>query len=412
MTSIHSKKTTKIIRIWRLLKSKINICAITIWRIVLAVRASLSAEGENMRFFIKRYFYTAFSDDNKDLYHNLIVKFPDINDSFFPHPMFDTNQRPNLNHMGTYYKLLFYKTFISTIKENDVFFRDNGINPIDILWSEKNIPCATLPDQIIVEHGWLPRSSYQISTKGANSRGAIARTREVGFIERIGGQKNVLEKISNLRSCIHYKSLSEYTDLPLEYIVAPLQTGDDLNLKYSGTIFERYHNLPNSSLKFGQAFINHIESSKLPFPVIFTQHPADHSQLDYHISRTDNRFISNRFGLRTIDLLAASKRCKGIISINSNVIHEALCLGIPCCCLGRLLWNDTDSPPLPSTITELINKLDTNILDDALILEYLAKILSFQWYLSDFQNPMIILNMLQQKDLAIPLEIRRKFAFS
>ena len=406
------KKPAGIIRIRQFLRSKISICIRAIERVVLTVRASLSAEGAPMRIFIKRYFYTAFPDDNRELYKNLITKFPDVNDSFFPHPMFDTNNRPDLNSLGTYYKFLFYKTFIGTIKGNDAFFKDNGVKPMDILWSEKNIPYANLSDQLIVEHGWLPRSSYQISSNGANSRGAVAGTGQVGFIDKLGGQEKLQQKISSLRTSFLHRPLSSRLDLPPEYIVAPFQTGDDLNLKFSGTIFEQYYNIPDSTRKFGQAFINYVEENILPFPVLFTQHPADHSHPNYQISKKANRFISHQSGLRTIDLIAAQNRCKGIITVNSNVIHEGLCLEIPCCCLGRLLWSDADSAPLPTTIAELIDALETNVLDNNRALEYLAKLLSFQWYLSDFQNPMIVLKILQHGDAVIPLDIRKQFGFS
>ncbi len=377
---------------------------------IQAVYAVLFSDKEALKKTLKKYYPRVYPDDPVDLYGALPVKFPTVKDDFFPHIMHPTVQTPLRNRAGMQYKFLFYRTFMAAVQDNEELFRKRLSGPVDILWSEKNIPYAMSADFIVVEHGWIPRSSYQISRTGSNSRGAAARAQPGIFAEKIGGRQEVLKRIATTKAGFATRPLDTDTaGLPSQYIVAPLQTGDDFNLKFSGTEFAQYYNIDNATKKFGQAFINCIEQYSLPYPVVFTQHPADHSSPDYRISGSGNMFLPHTSGIRTIDLVAATECCKGVITVNSNVAHEVLCFDLPCCALGRLVWAEECKPPLPSSIDAFIESLDSKPLRTDAVLDYIAKLLSYQWYLSDLQNPLIVLEILQRCDEIVPLDARKKY---
>ncbi|TDX59272.1 hypothetical protein [Orenia marismortui] len=364
------------------------------------------------KYIVRKLYYMLHKDykdeHSKEVYDELLVKFPRAKKLFFPHIMHPTEINKKSNKQGNKYIFLFYKIFIDTLLQNKDLFMNN-IDRIDIIWSEKNLRHCKSEKKLIIEHGWLPRSSYQISSLGANFRSHISSQPFGKFTNLIGGKREVIRKINKLIKSNTY-SLKNINDIPNQFIVVPLQTGNDLNLLHSGTQFRKYYGKSNSTKKFGQALIDFIEHFNLPYPVIFTQHPADSFQGNYEVNHK-NLFITNNSKLKTIDLIRLRNRCKGVISVNSNVIHEAICYNIPCCVMGRLLWHENTSSPFISDIENFIKNLNKKPLDSSYIIEYIAKLLSYQWYISDFQNPHIILEILKNNDNIVPIQIRRKYSY-
>jgi hypothetical protein len=46
------------------------------------------------------------------------------------------------------------------------------------------------------------------------------------------------------------------------------------------------------------------------------------------------------------------------------------------------------------------------------VLEYLAKLFCYQWFLSDFQNPLIVKEIISKSETIIPFQIRQKYSVS
>jgi len=357
------------------------------------------------RRVLETVYYTAmkkYSDEGSDPYCGGNIKFPVAKNCHIPHIMFPTEIGKNGSRTGNHYLFLFFKTLIQTIEAYPSFFND--LTPVDIVWSEKQKKWSTQEKCLVVEHGWLPRSSYQIGEGGANGRSAPENRDD--YIDIYGGKQFLIERLKKLRSTFYILQQQNYIVGSNEYIVVPLQTGTDLNLRDSLTDFSKYYGKDNATELFVKDFISYVNNIDLPFRIFFTQHPTDKKKYDLDLRQNDFFYTSDS-GISTLELIRGEK-CKGVLSVNSNVIHEALCLNIPCCVLGRLFWREADRTPFindPSNffLTEKI----VRPFDDVSILSYLAKLLCYQWYLADLQNPAIVREILLNNKNMVPASIRK-----
>lgn len=350
----------------------------------------------------------SYGKEKKNLYQDLPVKFPKLEKVFLPHVMYPTEVDKSRNRTGTHYVFLFFKTMIQTIEQYPDFFA--GISPLDMFWSEKNLPFETQSRRLIVEHGWLPRNSYQIAATGANGRGAPAKLDSgESYLHIIGGEEVLIGKLKLLETA-YYSTNPQVPDFIADknFIVVPMQLGNDLNLRDSTTKFSTHYGKENATDRFVVDFVKTVNELDLPYPVYFTQHPVDKEERNITLRKGD-RFIRSGSGLSTLDLIR-QPGCLGIISVNSNVVHEALCLDVPCCVLGRLFWREDQESPFDKDPVHFFSRIPVRPHTNPIVMEYLAKLLCYQWYLSDLQNPLILREIILYLGEVVPLQVRKRLS--
>lgn len=208
-------------------------------------------------------------------------------------------------------------------------------NVLSIVWNGRGY--ATRGPRVYCEHGWLPRSDYQISHRGINADShaapfawngaALSPTQDAALDAHIAA-------IKSTSHAGHYRYMQagglEDIALPQAFLLVPLQIETDTNI---------VRHVP-AGLRTMQAFIDHLSACDPPWPMIFKQHPAD--------ARTVNRHLRLRLRRRqdllwpqsrgNIHQMLAGGRCKGIITLNSNVAHDGLLWDVPAVVLGRNVW--------------------------------------------------------------------------
>lgn len=371
----------------------------------------LSAISQIGRKLLEQVYYScmpSYGQDGSDPYSDLPVKFPVLREYFLPHVMYATEVDKTRNRVGMQYMFLFFKTLIHTLQQYPQFFDD--LPPTDLFWSEKRAHEGLNSRRLIAEHGWLPRSGYQISGCGANGRGAPPELNSAdSYLKILGGNDNVRCRLQRLNE-VYYSNLPKapIIDFTNEYIVVPMQVGNDLNLRDSSTKFSKYYGDDNSTQLFAADLIATITGLDLPYPVYFTQHPVDRGNHKIELRKHDRLFTSTS-GVPTLSLIR-NPHCRGMISVNSNMVHEALCLNIPCCVLGRLYWREGQASPFESDPVKFFSDTLLRPHDNPVVLNYLAKLLCHQWHLTDLQNPLIIRDIILNDSSLIPFQVREKFS--
>ena len=360
---------------------------------------------------LEKLYYTAmpsYAKEGVNPYSDLFVKFPRLEKVFLPHVMCPTEVDKSRNRTGMHHVFLFFKVLIQTIQQYPDFFLD--IPAMDMFWSEKNLASGTQSHRLVVEHGWLPRNSYQIAQTGANGRGAPAQLEaEESYLKIIGGAETLKNKLKLLQDAF-YAAKSHLPEFVAEkdFVVVPMQLGNDLNLRDSSTNFSMHYGKKDATELFVLDFVNAVNGYDLPCAVFFTQHPVD--RICHVVDlRAGDRFIQTGCGISTLDLIR-HPRCVGVISVNSNVVHEAICLNIPCCVLGRLYWREQEVSPFETDPKNFCTSPQIFPHDNPSIMEYLSKLLCNQWYLTDFQNPLILRELFLNLGSVVPYRIRERLA--
>lgn len=298
---------------------------------------------------------------------------------------------------GANAKTLFFTQFARTVQANPDLFND--IEHTTVLWSEQFLSDEAKP--LVVEHGWLPRINYQISPNGANARSHVQFDSSQDFLSKLG--------LENLEACkrkarhfVRPKAvdIEGLTDKP--FCVIPLQGGTDFNLKFSESGFDHIFGQDKANDKLAAALIERSHAEAKGMRLIITEHPTKKCQLSERPKLPDDAiFVAASQGIRSIDL-AAHSHCQGVISVNSNLMHEAMLFDKPICSYGRLMFTQEDKPVF-STITELLNAAETSRgLED----QYLAMLFLNQWEISDVMDPMILRSLLMLRENATPWELR------
>lgn len=187
------------------------------------------------------------------------------------------------------------------------------------------------------EHGWLPRWHYQISPSGINAEHHRAPYRWDGqplAAERLEALERHLAEIRRHSpggpSSYMQTGAPALDDLPEDFLLVPLQMEWDTNIQ---------RHVP-SELRRMQGLVDHVSASDPPFPIVFKQHPADHRrgdrQLQLRMRRPADLLRGHRAG--NIHQLLKSGRCRGIVTLNSNVAHDGLIWDVPSIVLGRNVW--------------------------------------------------------------------------
>lgn len=371
----------------------------------------LSAIKQISRKSLEQFYYRSmpsYGQEGPNPYSDLALKFPVLKEYFLPHVMYPTEVDKSRSRVGMHHMFLFFKTLIQTLQQYPQAFED--LPPTDLFWSEKRMNEGLNSRRLIAEHGWLPRSGYQISNCGANGRGAPPELASGdSYLKILGGKENVCCRLERMNKvyCSNIPKLATI-DSQNAFIVAPMQLGNDLNLRDSSTKFSRHFGNDNSTQLFVDDFVATINDYDLPFPVYFTQHPIDGENRKIELRKND-RFFPSGEGVSTLSLIHNS-RCQGMISVNSNMVHEALCLNVPCCALGRLYWREGQDSPFEQDPVKFFSNPQLKPHDNPVVLDYLAKLLCHQWYLTDLQNPLIVRELILDDGTNVPYQIRKNFS--
>jgi hypothetical protein len=346
---------------------------------------------------------------------------------------------------GAFFRHLLYSTIFHTLKQYGALFAD--LEPVILQWGDYRLPqdrccrhglfsvakrtingggalCANRePDSlkpatgndfpgrrvIYAEHGWLPRSTYQLSSHGCNSRNHIKFSGDRDYIRLIGGYEHLERLKRNLRASFgDSRALgAHYGEQPFFLVALQPKTGNNLDFLTPGAPLARNCQQGRFSAELGQALIDHVESVPSSCRIIFTQHPGDLSQNHYRVC-SGNMVVYAGQGPSTIDLVRHGN-CRGVIAINSNILHEALLWERPTLALGALQAEPSAESPFSGDLqsffrAEGVIKSSTELGD-----QYLAMLCAYQWTLSDLQEPLIVREILRDVDGLVPCVVRREY---
>jgi glycosyltransferase involved in cell wall biosynthesis len=242
---------------------------------------------------------------------------------------------------------------------------------------------------LFCEHGWLPRSWYQISKRGINADSHAAPFSWNGV--PLNAAQNAaldahLEAIKAASFSGYYRYMEARTTpaegLPPEFLLVPLQIEADTNIVR--------HAPPR--LRTMQALIDRVAAADPPWPVIFKQHPADARRSGRHLQlrlrrRQDMIWLHAR---GNVHQMLNSGRCRGILTINSNVAHDGLLWDVPAIVLGANLWPRTGAHrPFLTEFPRDWNELHTSAAGAGTLAcrrAYAWYLMMHQWSLDDARN--------------------------
>ncbi|HEX7028074.1 MAG TPA: glycosyltransferase [Gammaproteobacteria bacterium] len=267
---------------------------------------------------------------------------------------------------------------------------------VKVVWNGRRL--RNHNNVIYCEHGWLPREAYQVSHKGINADSHIAPFHWENVLLSDPERREVADYLESLRQQTEFAD--EYmrtdapavNDLPGEFILVPLQMESDTNIV----------NHVDSHLRRMQGVIDYISQSNPPYPVIYKQHPADARRGNGQLRLKTRRGIDRirKHGDGNIHQILKSGACKGIVSLNSNVVHDGFLWDVPAVVLGRNIWPRSGASPFINGLPDDWNILDRFYFDSrtaACREAYIHFIMKHQWTLEDARNPEKVDALLQRK---------------
>lgn len=246
------------------------------------------------------------------------------------------------------------------------------------------------------EHGWLPRWDYQVSPAGINADSHVAPfvwdgTPPAGDdVARLERHLEAIRTSGPERYAYMQTAAPAVHDLPAEFLLVPLQMEWDTNVQRHAPV--RYRRM--------QALVDDVLAAEPPWPVIFKQHPADVRRGNMHLRL---RVGSGQGSVRAhhdgnVHQLLKSGRCRGIVSLNSNVVHDGLLWNVPAVVLGDSVWPRTGPSPFLDSLPA-----DWRALPDQLSAPravacrhaYALYLMRNQWSLADMKDPMRVQELLR-----------------
>jgi hypothetical protein len=288
--------------------------------------------------------------------------------------------------LGRWRKLALFGTLNSTLREHANLFSD--LPGLAFQWAEKK---ETRKERITLfcEHGWLPRQGYQISALGCNQRHHIFKTCEAANGE-VGEFPDLAEKLERLK--LTYPKPAKIDGLGEEpFFLFSLQLVTDLNLKRSNTEFADFHASSKASHLLVSEISALLEKVAPKTKVIFVQHPSDASK-EAPALQGRHEYLSNTKKLRTLDL-ALSPQCRGVLTINSNSLNEALLFGLPVFQLGDFLMPKFPNTLFPYTLEAFLED-PQHCHALARVDFYLSTVLENQWSLERLIDPVALRSLM------------------
>jgi glycosyltransferase involved in cell wall biosynthesis len=240
------------------------------------------------------------------------------------------------------------------------------------------------------EHGWLPRSSFQISPRGINAASHIAPFRWDGAALGPAEQGALEEHLAVIKSTTHagyYEYMqadkSAASGLPERFLLAPLQMEYDTNLVNHAPVH----------LRRMQGLIDYVSGLNAPWPVIFKQHPMDAQRGNAHLRlllrRQQDLLWPQARG--NVHQMLKSGRCRGVLTINSNVAHDSLLWDVPAVVLGRNIWPAKgEVTPFLTAVPRDWSLLEASVTQPQAVAcrrAYMHFLMRNQWTLDDARDP-------------------------
>ena len=259
---------------------------------------------------------------------------------------------------------------------------------VSIVWNGRRHYSRGLT--LYCEHGWLPRSAYQISPRGINAGSHLAPFAWDGTPLSADENAALDGHVAAIKSASfdgHYQYMQAGKDvadgLPPAFLIAPLQIESDTNLVYYAPAL----------LRTMQQFVDHISRANPPWPVLFKQHPMDARHGNRHLRLTLRR-RQDRLWPHTrgnIHQLLQSGACRGIVTINSNVAHDGLLWDVPAIVLGRNVWPSSgEHLPFLTAMPRDWSALAASVTTQPGVecrRAYAHFLMRHQWTLADARNP-------------------------
>jgi glycosyltransferase involved in cell wall biosynthesis len=267
---------------------------------------------------------------------------------------------------------------------------------ISIVWNGRRY--RNNKNMIYCEHGWLPREAYQVSHKGINADSHIApfewnqQHLTQCEIRKVSDYIQSLRQQTSFSDEYMQTTAPAVTDLPPEFLLFPLQLEQDTNIvRHVSPQFRRM-----------QQVINYISASNPPYPVIYKQHPADKRRGNRHLQlkvvrKTDQ---IRKHDLGNIHQLLKNGGCKGIVSLNSNVVHDGFLWQVPAIVLGRNIWPRSGVSPFLNDLPEDWGRLNNFYCDRNITAcrdAYMFFLMTHQWSISDAKNQDKVSELLDKK---------------
>ena len=238
------------------------------------------------------------------------------------------------------------------------------------------------------EHGWLPRWEYQVSRGGINADHHAAPFRWDGRPlddERLAALDAHLAEIRRggpeAFSYMQTKAPA-LADLPREFLLVPLQMEWDTNIR---------RHVP-AKFRRMQALVDHVSAFDPPYPIVFKQHPADvrrgNRQLRLRLPRQGD--VIRRHAAGNVHQLLKSGRCRGVIALNSNVVHDGLIWEVPAIVLGENIWPRQGETPFLTDAPDDWSALEAQLTDPERLAcrrAYAHFVIENQWKLDDARRP-------------------------
>ncbi|WP_162275852.1 capsular polysaccharide export protein, LipB/KpsS family [Roseimaritima ulvae] len=344
--------------------------------------------------------------DKLDEDETIDVVAPQANEGFFPPLLARNEHHLTGSRNGMVSIRLAYLSLYLGLSELGVRFNQVNADNADVVlnWSYK-MSHGDNSQRIYLEHGWLPRTSYQISPDGTNALSHVAKAYRFEPLE--DQHKETINKILHqLKERMSISNNQRAIDMLRSqhgepFILFALQLANDANLRYSGSNFAEFFGTSEGATKnLVQACVEESKAWTLPYRIIFRQHPLDTN--DYTALATDLgvTFMDPKTTLRTSEIFE-SGLCKAVVAINSNTLHEACLWKIPVISLGTLIWNEScKMRPFPRDPSSLVCNNATDLTMSTY--SYLRWILSNQWSLNDFLNPKKLKELITSRGRCCP----------
>lgn len=263
---------------------------------------------------------------------------------------------------------------------------------------------------LFCEHGWLPRSHYQISRAGINADSHLAPFSWDGTplsAEEGAALDAHIARIKAAAFTGYYQYMEAGKDasgnLPAEFLLVPLQIESDTNL---------VRHAP-AHLRRMQSLIDHVARLDPPWPVLFKQHPADALRGNRHlllrVRRPQDLLWPHARG--NIHQMLKGGGCRGILTINSNVAHDGLLWDVPAIVLGRNVWPcaGARTPFLTAIPRDWSLLCESVTAPDALACRraYAHFLMKGQWSLEEARDPRRVAALLAEARGRVPAAVAR-----
>ena len=238
------------------------------------------------------------------------------------------------------------------------------------------------------EHAWLPRWEYQVSPGGINADSHIAPFTWDGEPLSTDADAALERHLEAIRSGgptnFQYMQtdVSPAEETPESFLLVPLQMEWDTNIRRH--VPEHYRRM--------QALVDDVSRADPPWPIVFKQHPADirrgNKQLRLRLRRPGDRVWPH--GRGNVHQLLRSAACRGVVSLNSNVVHDAMLWDVPAVVLGSNIWPRGGHGPFFTALPDDWNRLAEHLEDaDAVACRraYAHYLMRHQWTLDDTRDP-------------------------